>query len=180
MNQTLFCFAAFADKRTGTIYNDLTGLFPNMSLEGNVCFLVVYYYKTNAILPLPISGFSNKRIFAAYKQQYDLLESKGFRIRLNVMDNKARQIIKKNLTPRQCKQMLVEPHNHWVNATEHAIQTFKAHFIIALATTDSKFPLQLWDGLTSQVENTLNMLCPSCFNLAKSAYKAIHGPYDLN
>ena len=32
----IFCFAAFADKRTGVLYNDLTGLFPYMSLEGNV------------------------------------------------------------------------------------------------------------------------------------------------
>jgi hypothetical protein len=52
--------------------------------------------------------------------------------------------------------MLVEPHNHRVNAAERAIQTFKDHFISALATTDSEFPLQLWDKLTSQVKNTLN------------------------
>jgi hypothetical protein len=65
----LFCFAAFADKRTGTLYNDLTGLFPYMSLKGDMCFLVAYHYKTNAILALPISGFSDKTIFAAYKQQ---------------------------------------------------------------------------------------------------------------
>jgi hypothetical protein len=39
----LFCFAAFADKHTGTVYNDLTGLFPFLSLEGNICFLMVYH-----------------------------------------------------------------------------------------------------------------------------------------
>jgi hypothetical protein len=38
---------------------------------------------------------------------------------------------------------------------------FKAHFISALATTNSDFPLQLWDRLTPQVKNTLNMLRPS-------------------
>jgi hypothetical protein len=90
----LFCFAAFADKHTGTVYNDLTGLFPFMSLEENVCFLVVYYYKTNAILALPISGFSDDIILAAYKQQHELLESKGFNIKLNVMDNQASTTIK--------------------------------------------------------------------------------------
>jgi hypothetical protein len=73
----LFCFAAFADKHTKTLYNNLTGLFLFQSLEGNVCFLVVYHYETNAILALPISSFSNKIIFAAYKQQYEMLESKG-------------------------------------------------------------------------------------------------------
>jgi hypothetical protein len=65
-NQTdanLFCFAAFADKHTGTLYNNLTRTFPFMSLEGNVCFLVVYHCKSNAILALPISGFSSNIIF---------------------------------------------------------------------------------------------------------------------
>jgi hypothetical protein len=50
----VFCFAAFADKHTGVLYSNLTGTFPFMSLEGSVCFLVVYHYKTNAILALPI------------------------------------------------------------------------------------------------------------------------------
>jgi hypothetical protein len=35
-NSNLFCFAAFADKQTGTMYNNLTVLFPYMSLKGNV------------------------------------------------------------------------------------------------------------------------------------------------
>ncbi len=45
---------------------------------------------------------------------------------------------------------VVEPHNHRVNAAERAIQTFKDAFIAALATTDSGFPLQLWDKLAPQ------------------------------
>ncbi len=35
----MFCFGAFADKITGVVYNDLTGNFPFMSLDGSVCFL---------------------------------------------------------------------------------------------------------------------------------------------
>ncbi len=104
-NQTdanLFCFAVFADKHIVTLYNDLTGTFPFMSLEGNVCFLVVYHYKSNAILALPILGFSDKIIFRAYKQIYEMIESKGFVIRFNVMDNQASKVIKKFLTPKQC------------------------------------------------------------------------------
>jgi len=34
----VFCFGAFADKITGVVYNDLTGNFPFMSLDGSVCF----------------------------------------------------------------------------------------------------------------------------------------------
>ena len=108
----IFCFAAFADKRTGVLYNDLTGSFPYMSLEGNVCYLIVYHYESNAILALPISGLDDNTIFAAYKTQFNFLESKGHKIRLNVMDNQCTKQIKKNLTANDCDLMLVEPHNH--------------------------------------------------------------------
>ncbi len=173
-----FCFAAFADKRTGVLYNNLMGPFSFMSLKGNVCFLIVYHYKTNVILALPIKGFSKDIIFAAYKQQFNLLESKGYKIWLNVMDNQATQVIKRFFDTHDCDLLLVEPHNHRVNAAEQAIQMFKVHFLSALAMTDSDFPLQLWDRLTPQVESILNMMRPSRTNPNISTHKAIHGPYN--
>jgi hypothetical protein len=94
-NANMFCFAASADKHTGTLYNNLTSAFPFLSLEGNVYFLIVYHYKTNAIMALTISGFSNETIFVAYKQQYEMLASNGHVIKFNVMDNQASQISQK-------------------------------------------------------------------------------------
>ncbi len=76
--------------------------------------------------------------------------------------------------------MLVEPHNHCVNAVKCAIQTFKNHFVSVLAMIDSKILLQLWDWLALQVKNTLNILQPSCIDLTKWDYEAIHGPYNWN
>ncbi len=175
-----FCFGAFADKQTGILYNNLTRLFPYMSLKWNVCFLIVYHYESNAILVLPISGFDDNTIFAPYKTQFEFLESKGHKIRLNVMDNQYTKQIKKFLTANDCNLLLVEPHNHCVNVAERAIQTFKDHFISALATTDSKFPLQLWDKLVSQVKNTLNLMGALCIGLNMLAYEAIWGPYSWN
>ncbi len=55
-DQNIFCCATFADKQTRILYNSLTETFLFMSLEGNVCFLIVYHYKTNAILALPMHG----------------------------------------------------------------------------------------------------------------------------
>jgi len=73
------------------------------------------------------------------------------------MDNQCMKQIKKFLTDNNCELMIVEPHNHRiVKAAKRTIQTFKDHFISALLTTDSEFPLQLWDKLTSHVETTLN------------------------
>jgi hypothetical protein len=94
------------------------------------------------------------------------------------MDNQATKVIKKILDEQQCDLLLVEPHNHCVNAAKRTIQTFKAHFISALSTTNSKFPLQMWDRLSPQVESTLNMLHPLHTNPNTSAYKAVHGPYN--
>jgi hypothetical protein len=55
----VFCFGAFADKVTGVIYNDLTGKFPFMSLDGSVCFFVMYHYETNSILATPITNMDD-------------------------------------------------------------------------------------------------------------------------
>ncbi len=110
-----------------------------------------------------------------------LLTTKGFKHKLNVIDNKASKHIKTFLTKNDCKLKLVEPHNHYINAAECAIQTFKDAFIAALATTDSNFPLQLWDSrLTPQIQDTLNLLCALCLNPSKSAYIILNRPYNWN
>ncbi len=154
----MFCFGAFADKNSGIVYHDLTESFPYMSLDGSVCFLVLYHYTSNCILGTPIAGLDDKSIFEVYKTRFKELESKGFKPKLNVMDNQATKHIKNFLTKNVCKLQLVEPHNHQVNAAECAIQTFKDAFIAALATIDSNFPLQLWDKITPQVQDMLNMM----------------------
>jgi hypothetical protein len=74
----------------------------------------------------------------------------------------------------------VEPYNHRVNATEHTIQTVKIRFIGALGTTDVNFPVQLWDQLTPQVQDAINLLHRSRIKPNVSAYKALKGPYDWN
>ena len=112
--------------------------------------------------------------------QFDNLTSKGYKPKINIMDNHATKHIKAFLAEQQCQLQLVEPHNHRLNAAERAIQTFKDAFIAALATTDSDFPLQLWDKITPQVQNTLNMMRASRINPTISAYEQLNGPYDWN
>ena len=114
----IFAFGAFADKNNGIVYHNLTGSFPFMSLDGSVCFFVLYHYESNCILPAPISGLDDVSIFNAYKTQFEELVAKGFTPKLNVMDNQATKHIKKNLTDHECKLQLVEPHNHQINAAE--------------------------------------------------------------
>jgi hypothetical protein len=141
----IFCFGAFTDKNSGTIYHDLTRLFPFMSFDRSVCFFVLYHYESNTILATPIAGLDDVSIFNAYKKCFEDSTVKGFKPKLNVIDIQATKRIKKYLIKKDCRLQVVKPHNHQVNAAKQAIQTFKVAFIAVLATTDSDFPLQLWD-----------------------------------
>ena len=96
----VFCFGAFVDKQNGVVYNDLTGSFPFISLDGSVCFFVMYHYKSNTILATPIMGLDDISIFNAYKKQFNDLTSKGFKPKINIMDNQATKYINTSLMER--------------------------------------------------------------------------------
>ncbi len=62
----VLCFGVFADKTSNIIYNNLTGSFPFVLLDGSVCFFVLYHYESNCILAIPVKGVDDKTIFEAY------------------------------------------------------------------------------------------------------------------
>jgi hypothetical protein len=66
----VFVFGAFADKNNGIVYHDLTGSFSFMSLDGSVCFFILYHYESNSILATPIAGLDDKSIFEANKTRF--------------------------------------------------------------------------------------------------------------
>ena len=103
--------------------------------------------------------------------------TKGFKPKLNIMDNQATKPVKQFLSKNEHKLQCVEPHNHRVNAMEWSIETFKD---AALATIDVNFPLQLWDKFTLHVQNCLNLMHRSQTEPSKSDYKTMNGPYNWN
>jgi hypothetical protein len=176
----VFCFGAFANKHTHVVNNNCTCNFPFMSLDGNIYFFVMYHYKTNAIFATPIPGVDLQSILDAYNKNFKFLVSKGYTPKINIIDNQATKAIKLYLTPQQCPLQLVEPGNHCVNAAERAIQTFKNRFIGALGTTVVNFPIQLWDKLAPQVQDSINLLRRSQINPTELAYEILKGLYDWN
>ena len=74
--------------------------------------------QTNAILVKPIANVKNRSIFAANKEMFESLEAKGYKQKMNVMDNQATKYINKFFTKEECDLQLVEPHNHRINAAE--------------------------------------------------------------
>ncbi len=121
----------------------------------------MYHYKTNAILATPIPNLDSNSILDAYTNKIEYLVSKDYTPKVNVMDNQATKVIKAYLQPQNVCLQLVKPQNNRVNATEQAIQTFKNRFLGALGTTDINFPIQLWDKLSPQVQDLINLLCQS-------------------
>ncbi len=93
----IFCFGAFADRNSGIDYQDLTGLFPFMSFDGSV-FFVLYRYESNAILAKPITRLDDMSIFTVYKAYLEELTAKGFKPKPKIMDNQATKHIKKFFT----------------------------------------------------------------------------------
>jgi hypothetical protein len=89
----VFCFGVFTFKISGVVYNDLTGNFPFMSIDGSGCFFVLYHYETNAILVKAIKNLDNHSIYEAYKELFENLEAKGYKPKMNVMDNQATKYI---------------------------------------------------------------------------------------
>ncbi len=92
--QTYFASAHLPTKTNGLVYHDLTGSFLFVSLDGSVCFFILYHYELNCILATPIAGFDNKTIFKAYKKHFNELTAKGFKLKLNIMDNLTTKYIK--------------------------------------------------------------------------------------
>eukprot|EP00804_Cyclotella_cryptica_P015897 CCRYP_006383-RA/>CCRYP_006383-RA protein AED:0.07 eAED:-0.04 QI:0/0/0/1/0/0/2/0/1375 len=177
----VFCYAALADKQAGTMYTDATGALPAISLEGHQYYFVAYAYDPNYIFAKPLSNLKDESILTAFDEVFQQLKDNGFKPTFNVTDNQAATPIKDYLRKEGATWQFVEPNNHRVNAAERAIQTYKNHFISGLCTTDSDWPLQLWDNLTEQALITLNLLRTSRVDPTKSAYHQLHGhQYNWN
>ncbi len=140
----------------------------------------MYHYETNAIFAMPIPCLDLQSILDANKKNFKFLVSKGYTPTINVMDNQATKAIKSYLTPQQCCLQLVKPSNHCVNASEQAIQTFKIRFTGALGTTNVDFPIQLWNKLAPQVQDSINLLRHSQIDPTKSVHELLEGPYNWN
>jgi hypothetical protein len=116
----------------------------------------------------------------AYDHIHQELTSKGFKPKLQTLDNKASTTLKKKITTNDVEYQLVPPHCHRQNAAERAIRTFKEHFVAGLSSVDPNLPLNLWDRLLPQAEITLNLLRTSRQHPQLSAAAHFHGLIDYN
>jgi hypothetical protein len=114
----------------------------------------------------------------AYYSIHQELTVKGFKPKLQTLDNEASTVLKNFLTANNIAYQLVPPHCHRRNASGRAIRTSKERFLAGLSSVDPSFPMHLWDRLLSQVEITLNLLRTSQLHPQLSAATHFHGLVD--
>jgi hypothetical protein len=115
-----------------------------------------------------------------FNDVYDYLTSKGFKPKLNAMDNACSQAVQKYIKFTKADIQLINTNDHRVNACEWSIQTWKNHWIAGLSTFNPACPLQLWCKFIEQGQNTLNLLRKARVNPKLSAYAILKGSINFN
>ena len=120
--------------------------------------LVVFDYNSNTIICEPMKNITGPTIVTDYKMILTLPKTRGLKKSLQRLENEASTMLRKFMTSDSINFRLAPTNIHRRNADERAIQTFKNHFIAVLCSTNSKSPMQLWDGILNQVQIPLNLL----------------------
>jgi hypothetical protein len=162
----------------GQLYTNLTGKFPVRSSKGNYYVMVCYIYDCNYVTVIPMNSRSASEWVKAYDSIHQELTVKGFKPKLQTLDNEASTALKNYFTVNDITYQLVPPHCHRRNSA--AIGTFKDHFVAGLSSVEPSFPMHLWDRLLPQAEITLNLLQTSHLHPQLSAAAHYHGLVDYN
>jgi hypothetical protein len=142
--------------------------------------MVCYVYDCNYVKVIPMKSRSASEWVKSYDHIHQELTAKGFKPKLQTLDNEASAALKHFFTANDVEYQLVPPHCHRCNTAERAIRTFKEHFVAGLSYVDPTFPLHLWDRILPQAEITLNLLRTSRLDPQLSAAAHYHGLVDYN
>jgi hypothetical protein len=142
--------------------------------------MVCYIYDCNYVKVVPMKSRSASEWVKEYDSIHQELTVKGFKPKLQTLNNEALTALKNFFTTNDIAYQLVLPHCHRRNVAERAIGTFKEHFVAGLSSVDPSFPMHLWDRLLTQAEITLNLLWTSRLHPQLSAAAHYHGLVDYN
>jgi hypothetical protein len=142
--------------------------------------MVCYVYDCNYIKVIPVKSRSASEWVKAYDHIHQELTVKGFKSKLQTLDNEASAALKNLFTANNVEYQLVPPQCHLHNAAERAIRTFKEHFVAGISSIDPTFPLHLWHRILPHSEIILNLLRTSRLHPQLSAASHFHGLLDYN
>jgi hypothetical protein len=152
-------------KLPSKLFTNNTGRFPIRARSGNQSIMIAFNTNGNLILKQAFKSKSNCHRVAAYNTIMTHLAAQGLSLDLQILDNKASAAYKEAITFKwNATFQLVPPDMHRRNRAEHAIFTFKDHFLAILAGVKSAFPPYLWDLLLLQAKLTFNLLQQATLN----------------
>jgi hypothetical protein len=101
----------------GQLFADLTGIFPVRSSKGNWYAIICYSYECNSVNAVPRKSRSAPEWLKAYDNIHQELTSRGFKPKLQALDNEASAALKSFFTENDMEYQLVSPHCHRCNAS---------------------------------------------------------------
>jgi hypothetical protein len=143
--KTHLVYAVVVDQ--GQLYTDLLGKSLVRSSKGNSYVMVCYINDCTYINVVLMESRSASEWVKAYDSIHQDLTVKGFKPKLQTLDNEASTALKNFFTVNDIAYQLVPPHYHRRNAAESAIRTFKEHFVAGIFSVHPSFPVHLWDRL---------------------------------
>jgi hypothetical protein len=94
--KTHLIYAVLIDQ--GQLYTNLTGKFPVRSSKGNSYIMVCYVYDCNYVKVVPMKSRSASEWVKAYDHIHQELTAKGFKPKLQTLDNEASTALKNFFT----------------------------------------------------------------------------------
>jgi hypothetical protein len=105
--KTYLVYAVLVDQ--GQLYTDLTGKFPVRSSKGNSYVMVCYVYDCNYVKVIPMKYRSASEWVKAYSNIHKELMVKGFKQKLQTLDNEASAALKNFFTANDVEYQLMPP-----------------------------------------------------------------------
>jgi hypothetical protein len=107
-SKTHLVYAVVIDQ--GQLYTDRTGRFLVMSSKGNCYVMICFSYDCNYVKAVPMKSRSVSEWLKAYEHNHQELTARGFRLKLQTLDNETSAALKSFFTENDVEYQLVPPH----------------------------------------------------------------------
>jgi len=163
----------------GWMASDQTGAFPRVSNRGNKYIAIFYVYDPNFIKGLAIKSKHRTELLKAYETIYKYCEERGFKPKLQRMDNETSQVVEDFIKSQNANVQYSAPDRH-CHPAERAVQTYKSCLKSVVASLPKDFPLGYWCRLLLGVDLSVNIVRPCRQNPRLSAWAAMEGEYHFD
>ena len=110
----------------GYVESNQTGKFPRTSNKGMQYICVFYIYDPNYIKGAALKTRKKVELLRAYQEVYTFCKNRGFKPKLQKMDNETSKYVEDFIARQNTKQQYTPGNLHRTNPAERALQTYKS------------------------------------------------------